>query len=95
MLIRFFRVGMYPTVAAGCPTPTEGDEVMCFVESGVGVAAEPPVVDTVVAVANVFPAAHAPVMVAFQNCGPCLLSRLFTHDVPHTLGPRRAHPKEY
>lgn len=56
---------MHPTVASGGSAPAEGDEVVCFVEARIGVAAEPPVVDTVLAVANVFSAAHAPVVVAF------------------------------
>ena len=84
MLIRFFRVSMHPTVAAGRPTPTEGDEVMCFVESGVGVASEPPVVNTVLAVVNVFPAAHAPILVTLQHLESCFLSRLFfAHEANH------------
>lgn len=64
MLIRFSRVGVYPTVAAGCATPTQCDEIVCFVQAGVRVASEPPVVDTVLAVANVFPTTHTPIVVA-------------------------------
>ena len=37
MLIRFPWVGMYPTVAAGCPAPAEGDEVVRLVQAWIGV----------------------------------------------------------
>ena len=65
MLIRFFRVSMYPTMAAGRATPTQGNQIMCFVQAGIGVASKPPVVNTVGLVANRFPAADAPIVVAF------------------------------
>lgn len=64
MLIRFLRVGVYPTVAAGCATPTQCDEIVGFMQAGVRVASKPPVVNTVGCVANIFPAAHTPVLVA-------------------------------
>lgn len=65
MLIRFFRVSMYPTMTPGGPTPTEGYQIVRFMQARIRVAAEPPVMNTVVAVSNVFPAAHAPILVAF------------------------------
>lgn len=65
MLIRFLGVGMYPTVASGCSAPAEGDEVMGFVQAWIGVASKPAMVDTILAVSNVFSAAHAPIMISF------------------------------
>lgn len=66
-------------MAAGGATPTQGDEVMGFVQAWIRVAAEPSMVDTVESVANVFPAAHTPVMVAFQNLCAGFASRLSAH----------------
>lgn len=80
MLIRFFRVSVHPTVAAGRATPAESNQIVRLMEAGIRVAAEPPVMNTVVAVSDVFPAAHTPIVVAFQNSGTGFLSRLFTHD---------------
>lgn len=77
---------MYPTVASGGPTPTESNQIMCFVQAGIRVASEPPMVDTVLAVSNVFPAAHTAVPVAFQHLCPCFFSRLFAHEATHPGG---------
>ena len=80
MLIRFLWVGMYPTVAAGGATPTQGYEIMGFMQAWIRVASQPPVVNTVSRSANVFPAAHTPILVTLQDCGAGFWSRLFTHD---------------
>lgn len=77
---------MNPTVAAGGAATAQGDEVMWFMQARVGVAAKPPVVDTVLAVVNVSPAAHAPVMVAFQYLEACGWRGLFTHVFQHISG---------
>lgn len=63
---------MNPTMTAGRPTPAQGYQIVWFMQAGVGVAAKPPMVNTVGGVANVSSAAHAPIAVALQHCGTSL-----------------------
>ena len=80
MLIRFLRVSMDPTVASGGAAPTQGDEIMWFMQAGVRVASEPSVMDTVVAVADRLSATDAPILVTIQDGEARRLVRLFfTH----------------